>query len=284
LLDSTNIVVGTMIGSAIFLVPHTIAQNIHSAPMTLVMWLLAGVMSMFGALAYAELGAMMPSSGGLYVYIREAWGPLWGFLCGWTLFLVARSGATAAIAAGFSIYFSQLVPMSPSASRWVAAILILALTLVNYRGVRLGATVQNVFTGMKLLGLLVLTGSTIVGGGHALAQPSGQPQELSLAQFGTAMLACIFSYNGWLAIGLVGGEIKDPQRNLPRAIILGVGGFAGAVLSSAAGICAIPVRRLEDGYTSGDTRPITGLPPNEPCRIPGNFDAEGWPSGRWRWS
>jgi APA family basic amino acid/polyamine antiporter len=223
LLDSTNIVVGTMIGSAIFLVPHTIAQNIQSAPMTLVLWLLAGVLSMFGALAYAELGAMMPSSGGLYVYIREAWGPLWGFVCGWTLFLVARSGATAAVAAGFSIYFAQLVPMSAAASRWVAAILIFALTLVSYCGVRLGATVQNVFTGLKLLGLLVLMCSTIVGGGHALSQPPVRPQELSLAQFGTAMLVCVFAYNGWLAIGLVGGEIKDPQRNLPRAIILGVG-------------------------------------------------------------
>src|ERR1700687_2895857 len=107
LLESTNIVVGAMIGAAIFLVPHTIAQNIHSASMTLVLWLSAGVMSMFGALGYAELGAMMPSSGGLYVYIREAWGPLCGFLCGWTLFLVARSGGTAAIAAGFFIFFME---------------------------------------------------------------------------------------------------------------------------------------------------------------------------------
>jgi APA family basic amino acid/polyamine antiporter len=223
LLDSTNIVVGTMIGSAIFLLPHTIAQNIHSAPLTLALWLLAGVVSMFGALAYAELGAMMPASGGHYVYLREAWGPLWGFLCGWTSLLVARSGATAAVAAGFSVYFSQFVPMSPPASRGLAASVILLLTLVNYRGVRLGATVQNVFTGLKLLGLLVLIGSMIGGAGHVVSQPPVQPQELSLAQFGTAMLACIFSYNGWLAIGLVGGEIKDPQRNLPRAIIVGVG-------------------------------------------------------------
>jgi APA family basic amino acid/polyamine antiporter len=222
LLDSTSIVIGTMIGSAIFLVPNTIAQNIHSVPMTLAMWLLAGVMSMFGALAYAELGAMMPASGGQYVYLREAWGPLWGFLCGWAFFLVARSGATAAIAAGFATYFSQFVPMSPAASRGLAAALILALTLVNYRGVRLGAAVQNAFTSLKLLGLLLLIGSTIPGSEHALSQQAAQPSDLSAAQFGAAMVACIFSYNGWLAIGLVGGEIKDPQRNLPRAIILGV--------------------------------------------------------------
>ena len=222
LLDSTNIVVGTMIGSAIFLVPNTIAQSIHSVNLTLAMWLVAGIVSMFGALAYAELGAMMPDSGGQYVYLREAWGPLWGFLCGWTFFLVARSGATAAVAAGFATYFSQFVPMSAAASRGLAAALIIVLTLVNYRGVRLGAGVQNVFTGLKLLGLLVLIGSTLPGGGAGLSQQVVQAPGLSASQFGSAMVACIFSYNGWFALGMIGGEIKDPQRNLPRAIILGV--------------------------------------------------------------
>src|SRR5215475_10709188 len=121
LLDSTSIVVGTIIGSAIFLVPSTIAENIHSVPIILAIWLTAGVVSMFGALAYAELGAMMPVSGGQYAYLTEAWGPLWGFLCGWAFFLVARSGATAAVAAGFATYLSQFVPMSPAASKGSAA-------------------------------------------------------------------------------------------------------------------------------------------------------------------
>jgi basic amino acid/polyamine antiporter, APA family len=164
----------------------------------------------------------MPASGGQYVYLREAWGSLWGFLCGWSFFLVARSGATAAVAAGFATYFSQFVPMSAAASRGLAAVLILALTLVNYRGVRLSARVQNVFTTLKLLGLLVLIGSAFLGSGPVLSQQLVQAQDLSASQFGSAMIACIFSYNGWLAIGMVGGEIKDPQRNLPRAIILGV--------------------------------------------------------------
>src|SRR6266851_5898699 len=221
-LDSTNIVVGTMIGSAIFLVPNTIARNIHSVSLTLAMWLVAGILSMFGALAYAELGAMMPDSGGQYVYLREAWGPLWGFLCGWMFFLVARSGGTAAAAAVFATYFSQFVPMSVVASRGLAAALILVLTLVNYRGVRLGAGVQNVFTGLKLLGLLVLIGSTLPGGGPGLSQQVVQAPGLSASQFGSAMVACLFSYNGWFALGMMGGEIKDPRRNLPRAIILGV--------------------------------------------------------------
>ena len=221
LLDSTSIVVGTMIGSAIFLVPNTVAQNVPSVPMIVAMWLLAGVLSLFGALAYAELGAMMPATGGQYVYLREAWGPLWGFLCGWTFFLAARSGGTAAVAAGFSIYFSHFVPMPPALARTLAAALILALTLVNYRGVRLGATVQNVFTILKVLGLVMLIGSTLAGEGHAVSQPPVRPSELSAAHFGRAMMACIWAYNGWFAISLVGGEIKDPQRNLPRSIILG---------------------------------------------------------------
>jgi APA family basic amino acid/polyamine antiporter len=222
LLDSTSIVVGTMIGSAIFLVPSTIAQNIHSVPLILAMWFLAGVASMFGALAYAELGAMMPVSGGQYVYLTQAWGPLWGFLCGWSFFLVARSGATAAIATGFATYLSQLVPMSTTASRGTAAALILALTFVNYRGIRLGATVQNIFTSLKLLGLLLLIGSTLLAAGLPMSSQPVANQELSLARFGAAMVACIFAYNGWFVIGMVGGEITRPKRNLPRAIILGV--------------------------------------------------------------
>jgi amino acid transporter len=223
LLDSTSIVVGTIIGSAIFLVPSTIAQNIHSVPITLAMWLIAGLVSMFGALAYAELGAMMPVSGGQYAYLTEAWGPLWGFLCGWAFFLVARSGATAAVATGFATYFSQFVPMSSGASRTLAAALILTLTIVNYRGVRLGATIQNIFTSLKLLGILVLISSTISGTGHAMAMQPVQTSSLSFAQFSAAMVVCIFAYNGWFVVGMVGAEITHPQRNLPRAIILGVG-------------------------------------------------------------
>jgi APA family basic amino acid/polyamine antiporter len=112
--------------------------------------------------------------------------------------------------------------MSVAASRGLAAALILVLTLVNYRGVRLGAGVQNVFTGLKLLGLLVLIGSTLAGGGPGLSQQVVQASGLSASQFGSAMVACLFSFNGWFALGMMGGEIKDPRRNLPRAIILGV--------------------------------------------------------------
>jgi APA family basic amino acid/polyamine antiporter len=222
LLDSTSIVVGTMIGSAIFLVPTTIAQNIRSVSITLALWVLAGFVSMFGALAYAELGAMMPVSGGQYVYLSEAWGPLWGFLCGWSFFLVARSGATAAVATGFTTYLSQFVPMSPAASRGAAATMILVLTLVNCRGVRFGATVQNVFTALKVSGLLVLIGSTIWSHGSPVSHQATAFSVPSAFQFSAAAVACIFAFNGWFVIGMVGEEVSNPKRNLPRATVVGV--------------------------------------------------------------
>src|SRR5712692_1604595 len=111
LLDATMIVIGIIIGSGIFLLPNLIARELSSGFAILSAWIISGVLSFFGALAYAELGAMMPATGGQYVYLREAWGPLWGFLCGWNFFLAARSGATAAVAAGFSIYLSHFVAM-----------------------------------------------------------------------------------------------------------------------------------------------------------------------------
>lgn len=221
LLDATSVVIGTMIGSAIFLVPNTIAQNVPSAPLILAIWILAGILSLFGALAYAELGAMMPATGGQYVYLREAWGPLWAFLCGWTFFLAARSGATAAVAAGFSIYLAQFIPMSAPLSRIVAAALILLLTWVNYRGVKLGAAVQNTFTALKVLGLALLIGGTLVNGQIEPWSQHSQTSDVTASGFAGAFIACIWAYNGWFAVSLIGGEIKEPQRNLPRALLLG---------------------------------------------------------------
>src|SRR5216117_4449420 len=124
ILDTTAIVIGIVIGSGIFLLPNLIARDLPSRAAILAAWMISGVLSFLGALAYAELGAMMPATGGQYVFLRESFGPLWGFLCGWTFFLVARSGGTAAAAAGFATYFSQFVPMSVAASRGLAAALI----------------------------------------------------------------------------------------------------------------------------------------------------------------
>jgi len=220
LFDCTAIVIGTMVGSAIFLVPNSVAQSLPSVPLILTVWVIAGVLSFLGALAYAEMGAMMPATGGQYVLLRESFGPLWGFLCGWSFFLVARSGSIATVAVGFSIYMSYFVPLSPLASKLTAAGLILTLTAVNYCGIRIGAAVQNIFTTLKILGILILIVSAFMSPAHQ-TQPAAAPP-FSLPHFGAAMIACLWAYNGWFAISLVAGEVRNPQRNLPLALIFGV--------------------------------------------------------------
>src|ERR1700720_4116214 len=150
LLDSTCIVIGTTIGVGIFIVPGTIARELPSPMMILSAWANAGVISFFGALAYAELGAMMPDSGGQYIYLREAYGPLAAFVCGWVSFLIVQSGSIAAVSVGFGIYLSYLLPGLTDLARWISVALIALFSLINYRGVRWGARVQNVFTGLKV--------------------------------------------------------------------------------------------------------------------------------------
>jgi APA family basic amino acid/polyamine antiporter len=211
-----------MVGSAIFLVPNSIAQNLPTAPMILSVWVIAGVLSAIGALAYAELGAMMPATGGQYVFLRESFGPMGGFLCGWSFFLAARSGGIAVVAVGFSIYLSYFVPLTPLLSKLVSVGLILFLSWVNYRGIRVGATVQNVFTSLKVLGLALLIGSAFLSPVHAASPAPAAATSLSLSQFGLAMIACLWAYNGWFAISLVAGEVRNPQRNLPLSLMLGV--------------------------------------------------------------
>jgi len=146
---------------------------------------------------------------------------LWGFLCGWTFFLAARSGGAASVAAGFSIYLAQFIPMPAAYSRMVAAALILFLTFVNYRGVRLGATVLNIFTALKVLGLATLIIATLTMGKQDVFQTTVPSQPISVAGLASAMIACIWAYNGWFSVSLIAGEVKDPQRNLPRALMIG---------------------------------------------------------------
>ena len=221
LLDAASLVVGTVIGSAIFLVPAEIARSLPGRGLTLLVWVVSGVLSFFGALAYAELGAMLPSTGGQYVYLRAAFGPLWAFLCGWTFFFVIQSGAIATLAVGFSIYLGYFMPMAPWASRAAAIGLIALLSWVNCRGVREGAWVQNLFTALKLGGLVVLIGAAFLT--PPAAGPEAVPTAFSPAAFGTAMIACLWAYEGWYALSFVAGEVRHPQRNIPRALAFGTG-------------------------------------------------------------
>jgi basic amino acid/polyamine antiporter, APA family len=231
LIDATAIVVGTVIGSAIFLVPNSVARNLPSAWLILLVWTLTGVLSFFGALAFAELGAMMPDTGGQYVYLREAYGPLVGFLSGWALFLVIQSGGLATLAAGFAIYLSYFIPLGPVESKLASVLLIAAITVVNYRGVRLGAGVQRIFTFLKLAGLAVIVGSAFLVPRHIEAAASG-PVDFTWSRFGVAMIACLWAYEGWNCLSFVAGEVKRPERNLPLALGLGLAVLIAVYLSA----------------------------------------------------
>jgi basic amino acid/polyamine antiporter, APA family len=234
ILDSAAIVVGTVIGSAVFIVPNSVAQNLGSVPLFLGVWVFTGVLSFFGALAYAELGAMIPSTGGQYVYLREAYGPLPAFLCGWAFFLVIQSGSVATLAVGFSLYFSYFVPLGPVGEKLVSVGLIATLTFINYRGVKKGAAVQKSFTLLKVVGLAILVGSAILASsGPQGALAASMPAEpLDFRKFGVAMIACLWAYEGWYCLSFVAGEVKNPQRNIPLALGLGVAIIMAIYLSA----------------------------------------------------
>ena len=222
LLDATAIVIGIVIGSGIFVLPNLIAKNLPSPAAILAVWIVSGVLSFFGGLAYAELGAMMPATGGQYVYLREAYGPLCAFVCGWTFMLAVLSGGSAWMAVTFSIYAGYFVPLTPVTAKIVSVLLIAVLSAVNYIGVREGAWVQRTFTYLKIAALLILIGAAFLSP-HSTAPAGASPgPPISLASFGFAMAACLMAYNGWSYVSFVAGEVKDPQRNLFRSLAIGM--------------------------------------------------------------
>ena len=225
LLDTTMINVGTMIASAIFIVPATIAAQVPGSALMIVVWVVGGAVSLLGALSIAELAAAYPEAGGQYAYLREAYGPVWAFLYGWANFAVINPASIAAIAVGFATYLGFFVSLSPAAIKAVAVLSIAGLTLLNCLGVRLGATTQNVLTLLKMgaLAMLIATAFLFAGGGAANFQPLWPPGSVSewIKPFGVAMIGALWAYDGWLETTYVGSEIKDPGKNLPRSIILG---------------------------------------------------------------
>jgi len=220
LLDSIAIVVGVVIGGGIFLVPNLVARNLGSIAAILGVWAFAGVASFFGSLACAELGAAFPSTGGQYVFIREAYGPMAGFLCGWSMFAVARTAQVAWLAVTFSLYVSYFIPLTPIVSKLLGVAAIAIFTAINYRGVTAGAIVQKTFTLAKVAGLLIIIGSVfLLGGSHAA--PPAAPAPFSLTSFGIALIACLLAYDGWVQLTFVAGEIQNPRRNILLALALG---------------------------------------------------------------
>jgi APA family basic amino acid/polyamine antiporter len=233
LVETSSIVVGIMIGTAIFIVPSDILRGVGSPRAALAVWVVGGLISLFGALSFAELAAMMPQAGGQYVYLREAYGPLVSFLCGWAFFLAGQTGGISALAVGFAVYLNEFLPLSPWGQKSAAAASILVFTIINYLGVREGGRTQSLLTGMKVaaIAVLILLGYILVHGSppspHELPKPTGGN---FLAAFGVGMVAAFWAYEGWNNCTFAAGEVARPERNLPLALILGVSGVMAIYL------------------------------------------------------
>jgi APA family basic amino acid/polyamine antiporter len=221
LADAFAIVVGVVIGGGIFIVPNLVARSLPSPGPMLACWLFAGVVSFFGALGCAELGAALPSTGGQYVFLRESFGPMAGFLCGWTMFVVARTAQAAWLGVTLASYAGYFIPMSPFAAKVFAVGSLAVFTAVNYFGAGAGALVQKALTLAKLIGLAVIIIGAFLGPPHAAAV-TANAGPLSFSQFGVAMIACLLAYDGWVQLSFVAGEIRNPQRNILLALALGV--------------------------------------------------------------
>ncbi len=244
LYGATSVVVGTMIGTAIFVVPSIMLQHVGTPAMVVVVWAFAGVLTLFGALGYAELGAAIPEAGGEYVYLQRAYGSMMGFLYGWTQFMVAKTASIAAIATGFVIYLTYFFPQL-AAVIWEAqptfaghrgglrltglqvgaAVMILLLSALNVLGVRRSGTVQTLFTALKLgvLAILIVLGLTLGHGSFEHFRPvlDGGSHHGFISAFGVATVAALWAYDGWNNLSMVAGEVENPQRNMPSALILG---------------------------------------------------------------
>jgi APA family basic amino acid/polyamine antiporter len=237
---ASAVVVGTIVGSGIFLVPAEMMQAVGSAKLVYLAWLVGGVLSFFGALTYAELGAMKPQAGGEYVYVRDAYGPLGGFLYAWTWFVIAKPASVATIATGlvrilgtFSIFsfFSTNVVSVPFAITWgqlVAIAAAILISLLNFLGVKKAGEFQLVFTVLKvaiILGIVVVCFSgagSATGRGWSNFAGTFTGARGGIAGFMAALVAALWAYDGWNDLNMVAGEVKHPERNIPIALIAGV--------------------------------------------------------------
>ncbi len=237
---ATLLVIGNVIGSGIFLTTGGMVAELSSTTLVLLAWVAGGLLAMAGGLTYAEMGSMYPRSGGLYVYLSEAYGPAWGFLFGWACFLVILTGSVATVAIGFAEYFSYFFPAlgtdqilvtfampwgpwSISAGQLVAAASIAIITAINYVGVNSGNAVNGILTVAKVGALVMLPILALV---YLRAEPVFTPvvppdAARPLASFGVMMIAVMWTYEGWYYVAFAAGEIQDAARNVPRALIYG---------------------------------------------------------------
>lgn len=271
LIDATAIVAGSMIGSGIFIVSADVARTVGSPGWLLLLWIVSGVITLLGALAYGELAAMMPRAGGQYIYLREAYSPLWGFLSGWTFFLVIQTGTIAAVAVAFAKFLGVLVPwvsaentllqlgpVSLSTQRIVAIAVMVLLTWSNSRGIREGKIIQNVFTSAKILALaaLIILGIFVARNPEAVAANSvnvwgDTPLSFGfLMLLGGAMVGPLFAADAWNNVTFTAGEVKNPRRTLPLSLVGGTGlVILLYCLTNIAYLCLLPLHGSPEGAT-----------------------------------
>lgn len=268
LLEAASVAVGTIIGTGIFIVPNKIAAEVEAAGLVFLVWIVAGALALIGALAFAELGAALPRAGGEYVYLKESYGPLWGFLYGWTYFLAAKTGSIAALATAFAIYLGYFFDLSAvfytarldlfgldytlklGATQAVAIGMILLLSAINVLGVKVGGRVQGFSTVLKVLiiALLALLGLAMGRGSadHFLPLFPESRRAGFLSSFGLAMVSALWAYDGWNNLNMVAGEVRDPKRNIPRALILGTLLVAAIyLLANVSYIYLLPLDRIK---------------------------------------
>lgn len=285
LLDSTMIVAGSMIGSGIFIVSADIARQVGAPGWLLIVWIITGLLTLMAALSYGELAAMMPKAGGQYVYLREAFSPMWGFLYGWTLFLVIQTGTVAAVAVGFAKFLGVLWPkisvenyiiapiritpgyaISLSTAQLVGVLLIALLTFMNTRGLKLGKLVQNVFTITKTGSLIALILLGVLLGWNAdavhvnfgnLWHVGGKLQDVgrgltAALPFGLFVGICVaqtnslFAADAWNNITFTAGEVKDPRRNIPLSLAFGTLLVIGLyLLANVAYLVTLPIEAIK---------------------------------------
>jgi len=274
LVDATTLVIGSMIGSGIFIVSADISRQVQSPALLLATWIFTALMTMIAALSYGELAAMMPRAGGQYIYLREAFGPLAGFLFGWTMFLVIQTGTIAAVAVAFAkfagVYWpwiaadNQLLPFL-STQQLVGIAIVLLLTWVNTRGIQTGALVQNVFTvaktgallGLVLLGLFLGRNEAAVTANFGDLWRNTSLGWAGLQLVGVAMVGSLFSSDAWNNVTFTAGEIRDPQRNVPLSLALGVG--IVSLLYLACNLVYLNVLTFADIQTAPQDRVATAV-------------------------
>lgn len=237
LFDATMVVMGGIVGSGIFINPYVVAKVVHTPAMILGAWIAGGVLALIGAFVYAELADRMPRVGGQYAYIREAYHPVLGFLFGWAELFVIGAGGSAAVVVTFAKYFRELTQTS-APENLIATVAVALLILINCMGVRAGSGVQSLFMVLRIAGvaLVVACGAWFISGPNAPATPwhplLDRPLSIDLLTvFGVTMIPILFAYGGWQTSNFIAGEIREPRKNLPRALLLGVMGVIALYVS-----------------------------------------------------